>query len=230
MPLMMHVFPLDVVAKEEKAVKINVARFHNGQWCSEDFQVRPGEMIGSVVERKPNTDEYLSGIYSSKGADDAESAVELIEFSTGGSLVDVVQTTDWTGVNRLQQRDYADVLYSKDDDDASISHLAVKTRNWPDQLQQDFAMIRVAESEDIQIRGRGQGSIRYQQGSPVGGMRPGAMPRGRIKRIRVGLRLRLRRRSTRRFRPPRHRSCWLPSRRSLRHRGRLERIRRCSPR
>jgi hypothetical protein len=179
-PLMMHFFPLDVVAKEEKAVKIKVAKFHNGKWRSEDFQVRPGEMIGNVVERKPAEGENLLGSYGVGKTNEAGNTVELIDFSTGASLVDVVQTSDWTGINRLQQRDYADVLYSKDDDEASIAHLAVKTRNWPEELQQEFGKIRAAESEVIQFRGRGQGSIRYQQGSPAGGMRPGGMPRGRM--------------------------------------------------
>jgi len=188
-PLMMHFFPLDVVAKEEKAVKIKVAKFHNGKWRSEDFQVRPGEMIGKVVERKPKEGDTWSvggyaaggGGYAAGGSGYAESMVEVVDFGTGASLVDVVQTSDWTGVNRLQQRDYADVLYSKDD--VSIAHLAVKTRNWPAQLQQQFRKIEVAESEVIQIRGRGQSSALYQQGSPTGGMRPGGMLRGRMDRM-----------------------------------------------
>lgn len=190
-PLKMHFFPLDVVAKEEKTVKIKVARYHNGKWRSEDFQVRPGEMIGKVVERKPKEgDPWSVGGYTVGGGgyaaagDYAESMVEVVDFSTGASLVDVVQTSDWMGVNRLQQRDYADVLYSKDD--ASIAHLAVKTRNWPAQLQQQFSKIKVAESEVIRTRGRGQGSARYQQGSQPGGMRPGGMRRGRMDMMRRG--------------------------------------------
>jgi len=198
-PLMMHFFPLDVVAKEEKAVKIKVAKYHNGKWRSEDFQVRPGEMIGKVVERKPKEGDSWSvggymaggggyaaggGGYAAGGSDYAESMVEVIDFSTGASLVDVVQTSDWTGVNRLQQRDYADVLYSKDD--ARIAHLAVKTRNWPAQLQQQFNVVKVSEKELIQMRGRGQSSARYQQGSSTGGMRPGGMPRGRMEMMRRG--------------------------------------------
>ncbi len=183
-PLMMHFFPLDVVAKEEKAVKIKVARYHNGKWRSEDFQVRPGEMIGKVVERKPKEGAPWSvGGYAVGGGGYGESTVEVVDFSTGASLVDVVQTSDWTGVNRLQQRDYADVLYSKDD--ASIAHLAVKMRNWPAQLQQQFSKIKVAESEVIRTRGRGQGSV-LQRSSQPGGMRPGGMPRGRMDMMRRG--------------------------------------------
>jgi len=172
-PLMMHFFPLDVVAKEEKAVKIKVAKFHNGKWRSEDFQVRPGEMIGTVVEREPAKGELWSGGYGGRKADEAESELELIDFGTGTSLIDVVPTSDWMGVNRLQQRPYEDILYSKDDDDAGIDHLAVKYRNWPQDLQQQFAMVNAAKSEEIQIRGRGQGQGGiYQPTSPLDGMWP----------------------------------------------------------
>lgn len=181
-PLMIHFFPLDVVAKEEKAVKIKVAKFHNGKWRSEDFQVRPGEMIGKVVERKPKEGDLWSvGGYAAGGESDyAESMVEVIDFGTGASLVDVVQTSDWTGVNRLQQRDYADVLYSKDD--ASIAHLAVKTRNWPAQLQQQFNVVKVSEKELIRMRGRGQRGGRSGGGLPTG--RPGGRFGGRMDRSR----------------------------------------------
>ncbi|RKY12715.1 MAG: hypothetical protein DRP65_00365 [Planctomycetota bacterium] len=163
-PLMMHFFPLDVVAKEEKAVKIKVAKFHNGKWRSEDFQVRPGEMIGRVVERKPAEEKLWSGSYGGRRADEAENEVELIDFSTGASLVDVVYTSDWTGVNRLQQRDYADILYCKDDNDTVIDHLAVKYRNWPQDLQQQFAKVNAAKSEKIQLRERGRSDF-YQPAS-----------------------------------------------------------------
>ena len=103
------------------------------------------------------------------GADYSESKLEEVDFSTGASLVDVVEVSDWAGVNRLQQRDYADVLYSKDE--ASIAHLAVKVRNWPAQLQQQFNMVKVSEREPIQIQSRSQRGGRLGGGLPTG--RPG---------------------------------------------------------
>jgi len=169
-PLMMHFFPLDVVAKEEKAVDIKVAKFHHGKWRSEDFRVRPGEMIGKVVEKELDQGGIgLVGGYMADGADYSESKLEEVDFSTGASLVDVVEVSDWAGVNRLQQRDYADVLYSKDE--ASIAHLAVKVRNWPAQLQQQFNMVKVSEREPIQIQSRSQRGGRLGGGLPTG--RPG---------------------------------------------------------
>ncbi len=171
-PLMMHFFPLDVVAKEEKEVKIKVAKYHNGKWRTEDFDVRPGEIIGKTVQRPPKQgDSWLMGGYAVGGNVSGEGNMEKIDFRTGASLVDVVQTSDWMGVNMLRQRDYEDVLYTKDD--TTIAHLAVKTRNWPEELQQEFNRINVAESEVIQPRGRSQGVIESQGGSQPGMMRPG---------------------------------------------------------
>jgi len=105
----------------------------------------------------------------------------------------VVQTSDWTGVNRLQQRDYADVLYSKDD--ASIAHLAVKTRNWPAELQQQFNVVKVSEKELVQIRGRSQGGGGPGVGLPT--VRPGGRFGGRMDRFRGRLGGRLGRMPTR---------------------------------
>jgi hypothetical protein len=94
-PLMMHFFPLEVVAKEEKGVKVKVAKFHNGKWRNEDFEVRPGEMIGKTIERKPKAGAPQTVGYG-LGSDSfiSSSGTEVIDFSTGASLVDVVETSD----------------------------------------------------------------------------------------------------------------------------------------
>jgi hypothetical protein len=174
-PLMMHFFPLEVAAKEEKGVKIKVAKFHNGKWRNEDFEVRPGEMIGKTIERKPKAGAPQTVGYGlGRGGFTSSSGTEVIDFSTGASLVDVVETSDWMGVNMLRQRDYADILYATDD--TSIAHLAVKMRNWPAPLQQQFNVVKVAEKEVIQMKARSLGSGRFQQSG-----QPGSMPAGRLR-------------------------------------------------
>jgi uncharacterized membrane protein YgcG len=177
-PLMMHFFPLDVALGEEKSVQIKVAKYHNGKWRSEDFKVRPGEMIGKVVEKQLKEGQgsrRLSGYGQVAGGSGSDSK-EVVDYSTGAALVDVIQTSDWMGVNVLRQRDYADVLYTKDD--VSIEHLAVKNRNWPTQLQQQFNVIKAAESEIVTLRGRGSGQI--QPAGQMGGRMGG---RGRMGRM-----------------------------------------------
>jgi len=184
-PLMMHFFPLDVVAKEEKVVNIKVGKFHHGKWRSEDFQVRPGEMIGKVVEKKPETGnlgvaggyEGIGGGYADTGGGYSTNGIEKIDFSTNASVVDVVQTSDWTGINRLQEREYADVLYSEDG--SVISHLAVKSRNWPEDLQEQFNLIKESEKELVQIRARVSG---VQSGVGLPTERPGVAPHSRDRR------------------------------------------------
>jgi len=178
-PLMMHFFPFDMALGEEKSVKIKVAKFHYGKWRSEDFKVRPGEMIGKVVEKQlKESDRRSFGYGQMAGGSNIDSKVEVIDYSTGATLVDAVQTSDWMGVNVLRQRDYFDILYTKDD--VSIEHLAVKNRNWPTQLQQQFNMIKAAESEIVTLRGRGSG--RLQPAGRIGGrpVGPGGRPGGRL--------------------------------------------------
>jgi uncharacterized membrane protein YgcG len=186
-PPMMHFFPLDVAPGEEKSVKIKVAKYHYGRWRSEDFEVRPGEVIGKVVEKELKEKDrqlgQLVGYAQSIGGSDGNSKVEVIDYSTGAALVDVVQTSDWTGINVLRERNYADILYTKDD--VSIEHLAVKNRNWPTELQQQFNAIKATESEVVTLRGRGSGG--FQQFGPSGGRstRPGGQFGGRLDRYRA---------------------------------------------
>jgi hypothetical protein len=73
----------------------------------------------------------------------------------------------------LRQRDYADILYTKDDE--SIEHLAAKMRNWPAPLQQQFNVVKAAEKEVVQMKMRSSGGG-FQQGG-----QPGSMPAGRLR-------------------------------------------------
>ena len=187
-PLMMHFFPFEVAVKEEKGVKIKVAKFHNGKWRNEDFEVRPGEMIGKTIERKPKSGGPQTIGYG-LGSDGftSSSDTEMIDFSTGASLVDVVETSDWMGVNMLRQRDYADILYTTDD--TSIAHLAVKMRNWPEELQQQFNVVKAAEKEVVQMKVRSSGAGQLQQSGQPGSM-PTGRPGGGRMRGRMGGRMR----------------------------------------
>ncbi|MHC5060261.1 MAG: hypothetical protein ACYTFK_04150 [Planctomycetota bacterium] len=175
-PQMMHFFPVEAGAKEGNDVKIKVAKFHNGKWCSEDFKVRPGDMIGKTVKREQKTDDSTTGTVESYGGSSFSSdGTDVIDFSTGVLLVDVAKTTDWEGVHKLQQREYADVLYAKDD--GNIEHLAAKMRFWPEELKQQFNVVKEGEKKVVLMKSRGQGSAFGGAGSMSTG-RPGGM-RGR---------------------------------------------------
>ena len=169
-PMMLHFFPLDMAAAEDKSVNVKVAKFHLGKWRSENFKVQPGEMSLS------------HGIGA--GDSDSDAKMEVIDYTTGAAMLDVVQASGWMGVNVLRQRDFWDVLYTKDD--ANIEHLAVKNRNWPEELQQLFNEIKAAESEVVTLQNRGIEGLFDMPGQFGGrpdmpGMpgRPG-MPGGRI--------------------------------------------------
>ena len=87
----------------------------------------------------------------------------------------------------LRQRDYADILYTTDD--TSIAHLAVKMRNWPEELQQQFNVVKAAEKEVVQMKVRSSGAGQLQQSGQPGSM-PTGRPGGGRMRGRMGGRMR----------------------------------------
>lgn len=114
--------------------------------------VRPGEVIGNVVEYET--------------ADEIEKTLttipEVIDYSTGVVLVDVEPLNDWYRVGgSLRERYYFDMLYSVDGDE--IEHMPIKSRYWSDELQARFAEIKREEKavkqplRAWQSRGRSSG-------------------------------------------------------------------------
>ena len=156
-PAMLHFFPMDIVKGEEKTVDIQVAKYYRGKWRSKNFNVCVGEMIGREVEEELSSDDIRRRMMGLGGEGDGSSKKTLrkmkVDYSTGAMLVDVVEDSKWMGVNVLNRRDYADVLFT--DDGEEIEHVAVKSRNWPSELQAEFARVKQAELEKVTLVGRG---------------------------------------------------------------------------
>ncbi len=172
-----YFFPTVLAKDSAGAVKIDVFKYHLGNWRNEAFDVHPGEMIGKTVDFKAQRpgarDAYDE--YGYEGGMGANVMPEEIDFDTGAMLVDVVKTDAWTGLRSLVRTKIADVLYTRDG--VTMMRLAVKRTNWPTALKVRHASIQEAAREDVQLKqGRGQSTVDIfkQQGnrfSPRGGMR-----------------------------------------------------------
>ena len=142
-----YFFPQEVAAGK---VNVQVSTFFNGLWRSEDFMVVSGEPIGKAleVEREGQFDE---------SSYESDEDFEIIDFGTGAILVDVAEASMWAGSNRLDRKEYSEILYTIDGDD--ILHMAIKKRNWPDMLQKKYNEIAMASEEKFSIVSRGQNSV-----------------------------------------------------------------------
>lgn len=146
-------------------VTVQVSKYVNGYWHSEDFKVSQGELIGSVVETEIEpqqrrgefgrgidprlgagrgmTDPRMSSI--SFGRPNEKSVVpDLIDYSTGAVMVDAVAVDDWAGDKNLTARRYYDMLYSMDGTD--IEHMPVRTAYWAKDLQNWYGKISTSEN------------------------------------------------------------------------------------
>jgi hypothetical protein len=134
-PETLYFFPRDVQESAE-VVTINVARYSLGQWYSKDFAVKPGEVIGKVAELEPAEKERGFVVTS---------VPEIIDYSTGAVLVDVVPVNDWSGGRNMYARHYYDMLYTFDG--SSIEHMPVSARYWDEELRIKLNEIRQSQEE-----------------------------------------------------------------------------------
>ena len=151
-------------------VTVQVSKYVNGYWHSEDFKVSQGELIGNVVETEIETDRQrrtdlggygrgggmdprmgaggrgmMDPMMGSYGRTDEKSVVpESIDFSTGAVMVDAVAVNDWAGDKNLTARRYYDMLYSTDGTD--IEHMPVRTSYWAKDLQSWYGKISTLEN------------------------------------------------------------------------------------
>jgi hypothetical protein len=154
-PQRWYFFPLNY-RETDKMVNMHVCRYMLAKWYSQDFRVKPGEMIGAVAENV-------------KTEDSGEHEPNEIDYSNGVVLVDVIAAMD----------NSESVLYTADT--AVIEQLGVKSQNWPGYLKEKFAQIERLQKEQkeqppvfMTRSGEGRRTIE-QPGAMPGGM-PGMMP------------------------------------------------------
>jgi hypothetical protein len=143
------------IQEAAKTVTVQVSKYVLGYWHSQEFRVRPGEVIGKVVETEvPKKEDRTKDrrLAFAMGAPilpkDKPVVPETIDYGTGAVLVDAVAVNDWAGPGQLRPSPYHDMLYTYDGMD--IEHMPVKASNWPAQLVAAFYDIQKAQREPPQ--------------------------------------------------------------------------------
>jgi hypothetical protein len=94
-------------------------------------------------------DSMMPGGYGYGAMSDPDEAVipELVDYSTGTVLVDLVETNDWAGTPpNLQPRMYHEMLYTGDG--TEIERMPVSMRNWPKNLVDAYQVIQTAKRKE----------------------------------------------------------------------------------
>jgi hypothetical protein len=131
-PRRLYFFPVNV-QETAKAVEVQVCKYAMGYWYGEQFMVKRGDVIGKIMEAKPEVNEQGRNL----------TVPDTIDYTTGAVVVDVVAVNDWSGGKNLQSRRYFDMLYSYDGTD--IERMVAKLMYWPDELRMKYNEIRLLE-------------------------------------------------------------------------------------
>ncbi|MCX5637166.1 MAG: hypothetical protein NTX52_05670, partial [Planctomycetota bacterium] len=158
-------------------VTVQVSKYTMGNWHSEDFTVRQGEVIGKVVESKPVEAKPVKGgqprpvgggttpradIYSRYDSgrsgqlpyDTAQNTIlsvsdapQTIDYGTGAVLVDVVPVNDWSGGSGRNM--FARHYFDMlySFDGTSIEHMPIDTKYWAAELRTVFGEIQNLQKE-----------------------------------------------------------------------------------
>jgi len=129
-PGRLYFFAKDI-QEAAKTITVTVCRYLLGHWYTEDFKVRPGNVIGDVIEPEPEKPERTTSQritpYAQPAAE-TSTMPETIDYSTGAIMVDAVPVNDWSGDKMLRTRRYYEMLYSYDG--INIEHMPVSPTYW----------------------------------------------------------------------------------------------------
>jgi hypothetical protein len=142
-PKRIYFFPVSV-QEAARAADVQVCKYTMGYWYSEQFSVKRGEVIGKVAKvSQPKQQEQTPRLMMEDTERAAAELPEMIDYTTGAVLVDLVAVNDWSGSKNLQQRQYFDMLYSPDG--MIIEKLASKLMYWPDDVRARYSEIKALE-------------------------------------------------------------------------------------
>lgn len=142
-PEKLYFFPLNI-REIAKSVTVQVYKYVLGHWYGQKFSVKPGEVIGKIVEYEAKEEKEKAE--APEGPDTITITVpQTIDYSTRAVFVDCVRVRDFAGGKNLHERAYFDMLCSFDG--TSIDRIAIKPSCWPEELWLKFYEIQKLEKE-----------------------------------------------------------------------------------
>ena len=158
-----------------KIVTVQVSKYKMGRWRSQDFAVRQGEVIGKAVESSPVEAKPKAVGPKPVGsqlpypiAPEAAIVPEIIDYSTGAVMVDVMPVNDWSGGRNMLARHYFDMLYSFDG--MNIEHAPINVKYWAADLRTVYGEIQNLQKEPPEVfRPWGAGETGVRRVTPRSG-------------------------------------------------------------
>ncbi len=155
---MLHVFPTDTITGASDTVegaKVEVAKYHMGQWQSYAFDIFPGQIIGKSVtmeelaeQRDDSRDREADLRTTMPQTQNQPEETESIDFTTSMVMVDVLKDLNWGA--RIKRTDFYQMLYH---DAVGIIRTPVGKNYWSRDIKNDYAMIQDAMKEEVDSRG-----------------------------------------------------------------------------
>ena len=133
-PKRLYFFPVNV-QEASMAAEVQVCRYVLGYWHSEPFMVKRGDVIGRVAKVEPSDKDKIANV----------KLPEMIDYSTGAVVVDMVAMNDWFGDKTLQSRQYFDMLFSFDG--TRVERLPAKQMYWPEELRLKYSELKTLEKK-----------------------------------------------------------------------------------
>jgi hypothetical protein len=174
-PKMLHMFPMDILA-DGTGVTIDIYKYYMGQWHTETFEVRSGQMIGKPMEPKSKTNLGGAGMEAGNpmldmGAGNPALGMNIegtqqqslqVDYSTGYMLMDVQAATNWF-IPGVRPQEVSSMLYL--DDNNQILALATKKSScWSKELNAEYNTVK---QEMIKAAGAvGEGIVPGMEGMP----------------------------------------------------------------
>lgn len=163
----LYFFPVNV-QEAAKAAEVQVCKYVLGYWHSEQFMVKRGDMIGRVAKVEPSDKDKSANV----------KLPEMIDYTTGAVVVDLVAMNDWFGDKTLQSRQYFDMLFSFDG--TSVWRLPAKQMYWPEELRLKYSELKTLEKRPKEPwrAWSSTGALEVQQRAVPGDRMRGPMDRG----------------------------------------------------
>jgi hypothetical protein len=133
-PKRLYFFPVNV-QEASMAAEVQVCRYVLGYWHSEPFMVKRGDVIGRVAKVELSDKDKIANV----------KLPEMIDYSTGAVVVDMVAMNDWFGDKTLQSRQYFDMLFSFDG--TRVERLPAKQMYWPEELRLKYSELKTLEKK-----------------------------------------------------------------------------------